>query len=152
MAPLSGRKVFVIAAACFGLVIAVNVTMAVQAVETFPGLEEEIGNGYEQSQEFDQIMRAQRALGWKVDLGYADRMLKVRFNGRPGDVPQVAKMSLLVGRPTEAKDDQRPVFSQNGPVFTAPVILAPGRWMVKVDAVAADGTEFHQRLSLFVKG
>lgn len=150
MAPLTGRKVLAIAVACFGLVIAVNVAMAYKAVESFPGLEEETGNGYDESQAFDQIMKAQRALGWKVDLGYAGREFRVEFEGKDGAVPQVAGLDLLIGRPTEAKDDQRPVFTQRGPVFTAPLTLAPGRWMVKVDARAKDGTEFHQRLTLVV--
>lgn len=150
MAPLTGRKVLAIAVAAFGLVIAVNVGMAYQAAETFPGLEEETGNGYDESQAFDQIMKAQIALGWKIDLAYADKVLKVTFVGKDGTEAQVGRMNLLVGRPTEAKDDQRPVFAQNGPEFTAPVTLAPGKWMVKVNAVAKDGTEFHQRLSLLV--
>ncbi len=150
MAPLTGRKVLLIAVACFGIVIGVNVVMAYQAVTTFPGLEEETGNGYDESQAFDQIMKAQIALGWKVDLGYKDKELTVAFVGTKGNTPEVASMNLLVGRPTEAKDDQRPRFVQYGPVFRAPVKLAPGKWMVKVNALAKDGTEFHQRLSLIV--
>lgn len=150
MAELTGRKVLAITVAAFGLIIAVNVGMAYEAVRTFPGLEEETGNGYDESQAFDAIMKAQRALGWKVELGYAGKTLKVSFEGKDGAVAQVASIDLLIGRPTEAKDDQRPIFAQNGPVFTAPVSLAPGRWMVKLNALAKDGTEFHQRLSLLV--
>jgi nitrogen fixation protein FixH len=150
MAPLTGRKVLAIAVAFFGVVIAVNVGMAYQAVNTFPGLEEETGNGYDESQAFDSIMRAQRALGWSIGLGYVDKTLTVTFKGKEGAVPQVGGIDVLVGRPTEAVDDQRPVFAQNGPVFTAPLTLAPGKWMVKINARAKDGTEFHQRLSLIV--
>ena len=150
MAPLTGRKVLMIAVAFFGVVIAVNVGMAYQAVHTFPGLEEETGNGYDESQAFDTIMRAQRALGWSIGLGYVDKTLTVTFKGKDGAVPKVGGIDVLVGRPTEAADDQRPAFAQNGPVFTAPVTLTPGRWMVKINALATDGTEFHQRLSLVV--
>lgn len=150
MAPLTGRKVLLIAVAFFGVVIAVNVGMAYQAVHTFPGLEEETGNGYDESQAFDTIMRAQRALGWSIGLGYVDRTLTVTFKGKDGAVPQVGVIDVLVGRPTEAADDQRPVFAQNGPVFSAPMTLGPGKWMVKINALAKDGTEFHQRLSLIV--
>jgi nitrogen fixation protein FixH len=148
---LTGRKFLLIAVAFFGLIFAVDFTMAYQAEHTFPGLEEETGNGYDESQAFDKIMKAQIALGWKVNLNYRDKVFKVTFEGTKGQVPQVAKMNLLVGRPTEAKDDPRPIFAQNGAVFTAsPVTLGPGKWMVKVNALAKDGTEFHQRLSLIV--
>ena len=37
-------------------------------------------------------------------------------------------------------------------VYTAPVTLDGGRWMIMVEAKANDGTRFHQRLSLVVKG
>lgn len=147
---ITGPRFLIFIVAFFGVVIAVNVGMAYQATETFPGLEEETGNGYDESQAFDQIMKAQIALGWKINLAYADKTLTVTFNGKDGSVAQVADMRLLVGRPTEASDDQRPHFVQNGPVFTAPVTLAPGKWMVKLNARAKDGTEFHQRLSLVV--
>ncbi|MDE3238490.1 MAG: FixH family protein [Paracoccaceae bacterium] len=147
---ITGRKIFVFVTAFFGVVIAVNVGMAYQAIHTFPGLEEETGNGYDESQAFNKIMQEQIALGWKVDLAYTRKTLTVTFAGKNGHVPQVAEMGLLVGRPTEAKDDQRPVFAQNGPVFTAPVSLGAGKWMVKINARAKDGTEFHQRLSLIV--
>lgn len=150
MAPLTGRKVLAITVAFFGVVIAVNVGMAYQAVRTFPGLEEETGNGYDESQAFDTIMREQRALGWSIGLGYSNKVMTVTFQGKDGAVPQVGKIDVLVGRPTEAADDQRPIFAQNGPVFTGPVTLAPGKWMVKINALATDGTEFHQRLSLIV--
>lgn len=147
---ITGGKVFLFVTAFFGVVIAVNVGMAYQAVHTFPGLEEETGNGYDESQAFNQIMQAQRALGWTIHLGYTQKKLTVTFTGKNGKIPQVARMSLLVGRPTEAKDDQRPVFAQNGPVFTAPVSLGMGKWMVKINAMSKGGVEFHQRLSLIV--
>lgn len=147
---ITGGKVFLFVAAFFGVVIAVNVGMAYQAVHTFPGLEEETGNGYDESQAFNKIMQEQRALGWTVRLDYVHKQLAVTFTGKDGKVPQVGQLDLLVGRPTEAQDDQRPAFAQNGPVFTAPVSLGMGKWMVKINARAKDGTEFHQRLSLIV--
>lgn len=147
---ITGPRVLTFMVAFFGVVIAVNVGMAYQAGRTFPGLEEETGNGYDESQAFDKIMREQIALGWKIDLAYANRTLTVTFRGKDGAEAQVGGMALLIGRPTEASDDQRPQFVQSGPVFTAPLTLAPGKWMVKVNARAKDGTEFHQRLSLVV--
>ena len=48
---LTGRKVFFITAGAFAVIIGVNVTMAVLAVGTFPGLE--VKNSYVASQSFD---------------------------------------------------------------------------------------------------
>ena len=36
--------------------------------------------------------------------------------------------------------------------YRAPLALNPGKWMMKVEAYAPDGTRFFQRLDLFVKG
>ena len=51
MAELTGRKVLAITVSAFGVIIAVNVTLAWQAIATFPGLE--VDNGYVASQTFD---------------------------------------------------------------------------------------------------
>ena len=50
-APLTGRKVLLIAVVAFGVIIGVNVLMAVKAISTFPGLE--VQNSYVASQVFD---------------------------------------------------------------------------------------------------
>jgi len=48
----------------FGVIIAVNLTLAYQAVKTFPGLE--VKNSYVASQVFDVEKADQLALGWEV--------------------------------------------------------------------------------------
>jgi nitrogen fixation protein FixH len=62
--PLTGPKVFAMFAIGFGIIITVNLTLAFQAVATFPGLETR--NSYVASQSFDRDKRAQDALGWTV--------------------------------------------------------------------------------------
>ena len=58
---LTGRHVLAITLAAFGVIIAVNMVMAVKAVSTFPGLE--TPNSYVASQRFDRDRAAQAALG-----------------------------------------------------------------------------------------
>lgn len=154
MAPLTGRKVFFIAASFFGVIIAVNVFMAVKAVSTFPGLEAESGNGYVESQSFDRMRSAQLALGWTVTLGYDKdgKVMSVDLRDRDGRPADVSKIDVLVGRPTQANEDVTPAFSRRAGVFVAPVTLGPGRWMVRVEAQSQDGTEFLQRLAFYVQG
>ena len=74
------------------------------------------------------------------------------FRDRAGLPAQVEKVSALVGRPTMAQADQQPEFRYEGGQFVAATDLAPGKWMALVEAFAPDGTRFHQRLDLFVKG
>ena len=65
---LTGAKVFAITAGAFGVIIAVNVVLAVKAVQTFPGLE--VANSYVASQSFDAERTAQQKLGLALDYRY----------------------------------------------------------------------------------
>ncbi len=152
MRQLNGWHVLAIAIAFFGVIIAVNLVLAVQAVSTFPGLE--VKNSYVASQTFDAEREAQEALGWSVAPAYdADRdELRLTFTDASGFAAPVANLSVLVGRPTEAKQDVTPVFTEVSGSFVAPVVLARGKWMMHVEARAPDGTQFRQRLDLFVGG
>ena len=147
---LTGAKVFAILACFFGVIIAVNVLLAVKAVQTFPGLEVE--NSYVASQTFDKDMAAQKALGWTLDYGYSGGHMTLAFRDAAGRPVAVQGLTALVGRVTETAQDQTPNFTLAEGVYTAPVTLDGGRWMIMVEAKANDGTRFHQRLSLVVKG
>lgn len=142
MRELTGRHVLAIAVCAFGIIIAVNLTMAFKAVQTFPGLE--VANSYVASQSFDDRKRAQDALGWDVTAEYADGRLVVAFSRADGATPAVADLTALVGRTTTREHDVNPDFRQAGATFTAPVDLAPGTWRVRLAARASDGTAFEQ--------
>lgn len=143
--PITGRKFFAIFASFFVVIIAVNITLAVQAVRTFPGLE--VGNSYVASQAFDAERAAQDALGWDVTatLQGDEVVLAIESDGAPADV---ASVSALFGRPTTTANDQTPAFAFDGQVWRAPVTAGPGNWNLRVEAVAADGTPFHRRIVL----
>lgn len=146
----TGRKMFLVTASAFAIIIAVNVTMAVKAVSTFPGLEVE--NSYVASQTFDVERKAQLSLGWTARVeasGGAFRLGLVDAKGHPADV---AKLDVTVGRSTERTDDHRPALVFDGAEWTAPLELAPGLWQVWVEADSPDGTHFRQRLDLHVRG
>ena len=147
---LSGAKVFAITASAFAVIIGVNVLLAVKAVSTFPGLE--VANSYVASQSFEADRAAQQALGWQLGHGYQDGVLTLSFRDAQGQPVRVRDLTVLVGRTTEAADDQRPDFIYDQGAFRAAADLGPGRWMLLVEARAADGTPFRQRLGLFVKG
>ncbi|THD83475.1 nitrogen fixation protein FixH [Aliigemmobacter aestuarii] len=152
MGEITGRKVLIFTVTAFGIIIAVNVVMAWKAISTFPGLE--VKNSYVASQTFDAERAAQASLGWTLahDYDAAAGELRLTFSDRQGAPVEVQDLSVLVGRTTMADEDRRPEFVRHLGAYSAPVALAPGKWMLHVKARAADGTAFQQRIDLFVKG
>lgn len=150
--PLTGRKVLMIALAFFGVIIAVNATMAVQAIKTFPGLE--VDNSYVASQTFDADRAAQEQLGWTVEPSYDGQHLSFVVRDRAGLPAHLSNLKILVGRTTMAADDKTPEMAYSGGIWSSaePLVLAPGAWLIHFEATAADGTAFRQRLDFFVEG
>ena len=148
--PLTGWHVLAMFVAFFGVIIAVNILLAWKAVSTFPGLEVE--NGYVASQSFDREMAAQKALHWTLKPQYDTTLNEMRlaFTDAGGQPVTVASLSVLIGRTTEAADDKTPAFALKGGVYSAPVTLPLGKWMMAVEATSADGTLFRQRINLYV--
>lgn len=134
----------------FGIIIAVNLTLAFNAVATFPGLE--VRNSYVASQEFDRKRAAQMTLGWHAVAQHEAGILTLRFNDAADRPVRVAQLDVIVGRATHVAADVAPDLIFDGRVYTADLALAPGSWLVRVVARAKDGTSFEQRLPLHVKG
>ncbi len=144
---LTGKHVLFMVLAFFGVIIAVNFTMAYKAVSTFPGLE--VKNGYVASQNFDKERAAQLALGWTVSANLEGQQLRLSIVDRDGNPVQPAELTAILGRPTVVKDDQELEFSFDGQIYTAPVRTAPGKWNLRLTALAEDGTKFRQRIVLY---
>lgn len=141
---LTGRHVLAITLAAFGVVIAVNMLLAVKAVGTFPGLE--VANSYVASQQFDRDRASQDALGWTVTADYEDGEMTLMIRDRDGNPARVRSLSATIGRPTHVRDDQTPRFTYRDGLFRAPLALEPGVWNIHLTAIASDGTEFRQRI------
>lgn len=146
----TGRHAAMVFVGAFGVIISVNIFLAVAAVRTFPGLE--VKNSYVASQEFDERRNAQAALGWVVSAHHADGQVVLSITDRLGKPVQVATLSAILGRATHIKDDMEPAFQFDGAVYVAPAKLAGGNWNIRMNATAADGTRFTQRVILYVKG
>ena len=127
----------------FGTIIAVNITLAVNAVRTFPGLE--VKNSYVASQNFDNDRRAQLALNWDVSavLDGEDLVLTILENGHP-IAPRIEK--AVFGRATTVAHDQVPEFQFDGNALRAPIVAGEGNWNLRLIAIAEDGTRFQQRI------
>ncbi|MFT6224412.1 MAG: nitrogen fixation protein FixH [Paracoccaceae bacterium] len=144
--PLTGPKVFAMFAIGFGIIITVNLTLAFQAVATFPGLETR--NSYVASQSFDRDKRAQDALGWTVSARLVGTGLVVRILGQDGQPVRSAQVAGTFGRATHVADDQSLTFAASDEGFRAPVEVAPGNWNLRLVAHAEDGTLFRRRIVL----
>ena len=119
---LTGRHVLAITLAAFGVIIAVNMVMAVKAVSTFPGLE--TPNSYVASQRFDRDRAAQAALGWTVTPEYNGRELTLLVRDAQGNPARVRSLTATVGRPTHVREDQTPRFIYENGIFRAALTLS----------------------------
>ena len=146
---ITGRHVLIGFVAAFGVIIGVNVLLAVSAVRTFPGLE--VKNGYVASQTFDDRRAAQEALGWSVEARHEAGMLRLAITDARGQPVRVARLDATVGRATHVADDVTPQFRFDGAAYVAPVVLGGGNWNIRMTAIAGDGTAFEQRIIL-IKG
>lgn len=152
MGEITGRQVFAVTVGAFGVIIAVNMVMAYKAVSTFPGLE--VANSYVASQNFDARRAAQDKLGWTMTHEYTPETGKLVLDLRDsaGMPARLSGFKVLLGRTTEAKDDQTPDLQRVAGRWEATVPLERGKWLLKVEALAEDGTRFEQRIDFFVKG
>ena len=140
---IKGWHVFAGFVVMFGIIIAVNLTLAVNAVRTFPGLE--VRNSYVASQAFQADRAAQEALGWDVSATVVDNLLELTIleSGQP-IAPEITK--AVFGRATTVAVDQDLEFVFERGRLVAPVEGGPGNWNLRLSARAADGTEFRQRI------
>ena len=144
--PITGPKFFAIFASFFIVIITVNVIMAMQAVGTFPGLV--VRNSYVASQTFDAERAAQQALGWDTSAYVVDHELIVEIVNADGAVSDATVVGIF-GRPTQMRDDQDVVLDFDGAVYRTPIhVSETGNWDFRMQATAADGTPFHQRLKV----
>ncbi len=146
----TGKHAAAVFIGAFGIIIGVNILLAVSAVKTFPGLE--VKNSYVASQQFDAKRDAQLALGWSVFAEVQAERLILSITDRDGNPVEVNDLDATLGRATHVKDDSRPAFEFDGTAYVAHADLAPGNWNIRMTARADDGTEFSQRVVLRVNG
>lgn len=132
----TGRHMWFVIGGFFGVVIAVNVGMAVVASTSWTGLV--VQNSYVASQEFEDLRiahEAQQAAGWQAtfshDPGIA-RLAIVDGAGRPVDLGTV---TLKVNRPVGGHDDQTLTLepARDGS-YEGTLVLEAGVWDALVEA------------------
>lgn len=132
---LTGRKMTAIFVVFFGIVMAVNFTMAHFASSTFGGVVVE--NSYVASQHYNRWLdeaAAQKRLGWSATLSrLSDNRVAVRFAGAPEGLTVSAVARHPLGHaPDQALDFVR---AADG-AYVSSKAVAPGRWIVRLAAEA----------------
>lgn len=143
MKKITGWHVFGVFALAFGVIIAVNILLAVQAVRTFPGLE--VKNSYVASQTFDAERSAQEALDWEVAATLEGNELRLAFSQDGAPVEPLIQTAIF-GRATSVGQDQEPEFFFDGTAFVAIVKGGKGNWNLRLRAQSENGTQFQQRV------
>ncbi|UAB88345.1 FixH family protein [Ruegeria sp. SCSIO 43209] len=146
----TGKHALAVFVAAFGVIIAVNLVLAYSAIKTFPGLE--VKNSYVASQEFNERLKEQQALGWNIKAELTGGLLVLYITDQTGSPVEVADLQAVVGRATHVKEDFSPDFTFDGIAYAAPAALGEGNWNIRLVAKAKDGAEFAQRVPLYVKG
>lgn len=137
---LTGRKVLIIVLAAFGVVVAVNVTMATLAVGGFPGLV--VKNPYAEGQHFDERLKAEKALGWRFGAEWSGGELSVSVVEAGGAPARGLEVSAVVGRPATRTEDREVELARKGEVYAADLPLGPGLWRVDITARRGDGAVY----------
>ena len=127
----TGRHMTAVLVGGFGIVIAVNLSMATLATRGFGGVVVE--NSYVASQKYNGWLdqaRRQQALGWSVKVKRkAGGTLDLMLQGVPAGASVTAQLRRPLGKPETTELD----FVAAGPdrqVATAPV--AAGRWIARI--------------------
>ncbi len=138
----TGRHMAAILVAFFGVVIAVNLTMARFATGSFGGIVVE--NSYVASQEFNgwlQQAEQQRQWGWDALTAWRpDGRLMISVSGAPDDVSVRATARHPLGRLPDQALEFEP---QGGGRFLSRQVLPEGRWTLRLEI--SEGTRVWKR-------
>lgn len=144
----TGKHMLLVTCSGFAIVIGVNLTLAFNAVATFPGLETK--NSYVASQSFEADRDAQDALNWTVVADASPERLVLSVTDLRGQQVHPTVEAATLGRATHTGDDQRPKFRVGPEGMVADVVLEPGYWNLRLILRAEDGTKFRRRLPITV--
>ncbi|MES0181797.1 FixH family protein [Mesorhizobium sp. M0025] len=134
----TGRHMLATVLAFFGVVIAVNLTMATLANTSWTGLVVE--NTYVASQQFNKKAeegRAQAALGWTGKLTVAWGEVRYGLTDAAGKPVPLHGVKALFRHPAYEKEDESVTLAPaSGQEFAAQHMPRDGVWIVEIDAEA----------------
>lgn len=153
-AEFTGRHMLLVMLAFFGVIIAVNVTMATLANTSWSGLI--VKNSYVASQHFNaqaRAARAQTALGWTGTMGYAAGTFRYALADAAGAPVRLDASQASFRRPVDDRHDQTVPMSPAGAGAIAGTLdLKDGIWIVEIAASAGLDAPYREVKRIVVQG
>ncbi len=151
--PITGRHVLIGMVCFFGVIIAVNMTMAVFASTSWTGLE--VKNSYVASQDYNAKLAAaerQRALGWSTQLTQQGGQFRLSVVNSAGAGIAGAQISAVMKRPVQEKADTPLDFKETAAGdYRAGIPLASGVWDIDVTIQAPASQPYRQIYRVHLK-
>lgn len=151
---LNGYHVAAMFVAFFGVIIAVNFTMAWFASSSWTGLV--VKNSYVASQNYNEKIataKTQKAMGWHTDFTYADNQLTLSVRDKDSQPIFFEKLNLVIGTPVSENKDKHLVLDQdNTGLYHANIKLTEGVWAYQLLAEGKNPYRFEGRFLVNKKG
>ena len=152
-AKFTGWHMLAIMVGFFGIIIAVNITLAVLAARSNTGLVVE--DSYKAGLTYDRDMakaRADAAIDIHPKLYFDRGMLRVALANSNGVPVEVKALNLTLGHPVSAKTDETLNFLvESTGVFTAQAKLTTGIWEGDLVATLMNDNTWDRPIQLTVK-
>ncbi len=137
----TGRHMLFAMLAFFGVIIGVNLTMAVFANNSWTGLV--VKNSYVASQAFNRQLeqaKIQATWGWNGRITYRDGSVVLSLLDKAGQPVLLDTSIVQIGRPAfEQVDHQVAMIHQGNGIYHADGMLEPGIWQVSVRGTSSRG-------------
>jgi len=151
---LTGYHVAAMFIAFFGVIIAVNLTMAWFASSSWTGLV--VKNSYVASQHYNEKIeaaRSQKAMGWRTEFGYSNNLLKLSITDRNNQPIIFDRLTVAIGTPVaENKDSKLVLERDNLGFYQTKIELAEGLWAYQLVAEGEKPYQFEGRFFVDSKG
>lgn len=137
--PFTGWHMLAIICTFFGVVIAVNLTMAISASRTWTGLV--VANSYVESQRFNEkqhTIAAQKRAGWTVETRHVDGRIVFEALDADGALLELEAVTAFVRRPVGGHDDATVVLVRDGTAYVGDHDLAAGVWDITITTAATE--------------
>jgi nitrogen fixation protein FixH len=135
----TGWHMLAIICTFFGVVIAVNLTMAISASRTWTGLV--VANSYVESQRFNEkqhTIAAQREAGWTVETRHADGHIVFTARDADGALIDLDAVTAFVRRPVGGHDDATVALMREGDAYRGNHPLAAGVWDITITTASTE--------------
>lgn len=134
----TGKHMLAIMCAFFGVIIAVNLTMATFARTSWSGLV--VQNSYVAGQEINAKLaegRRQALLGWSPEIVLDEGVLRFSLMDAQGQKVPLEGGVASLRRPVGEAEDVSVTFTANADALEAPVTVADGAWIIEIRADVA---------------